>query len=286
MSCSDSPSGNAFLVDSLITGRAENCGGHYTGSAAVCVPHSNAAAAAAEVPYGLHNYGYFAGNPKRADAGPPNPGAYLSGMEMWMDAQRSCRVDQERSVAPRVTPCSFPQNIKEESTYCLYEQSKCPKASGAEDLTYSRLAPAGSVNDGGGGGTVPMPCYFRLSQTHAQPHKLYNADGPQPPYSHLGPHSGPHSGPPARFHSPATSTQAPSAPQEGSGDREEPVSAGNLDRQPHAAAGSEDPRQSTDAEDSSAEETDEQDKRRPEKGTKGRVDVYSDGFPARLFSTC
>ncbi|XP_061123732.1 homeobox protein Hox-A10-like [Syngnathus typhle] len=276
MSCSDSPSGNAFLVDSLISGRAENCGGHYTGSAAVCVPHS----AAAEVPYGLHSYGYFTGIPKRADVGPQNvvsaPSAYLSGMEMWMDAQRSCRVDQERSVqGPQVTPCSFPQNIKEESTYCLYEQSKCPKGSGAEDLTYSRLAPASSVNDSGGvaaaaaaagGGTVPMPCYFRLSQNHAQPHKLYNADGPaQSPYPHLGPHSGA----PSRFHSPPTSTQPPSATHEGSGDKEEPVSAGNSDRQPHAAVGSEDPRDSTDAEDSSAEETDEQDKERPEKGSKG-----------------
>ncbi|XP_061521624.1 homeobox protein Hox-A10-like [Phycodurus eques] len=255
MSCSDSPSANAFLVDSLINGRAENCGGHYTGSA--------------EVPYGLHNYGYFAGIPKRADAGPQNmvsaPGAYLSSMEMWMDAQRSCRVDQERAVAPQVTPCSFPQSIKEESTYCLYEQSKCPKDSAAEDLTYSRLAP---VNDGAGG-TVPMPCYFRLSQTHAHPHKLYNADGPQPnpPFSHLGPHSSA----PGRFHSPApASTQAPSAPQKGScGDTEDRVSAGNTERQPRAAPGTEDPRESTDAEASSAEDSDERDKERPEKDPKG-----------------
>ncbi|XP_061681705.1 homeobox protein Hox-A10-like [Syngnathoides biaculeatus] len=270
MSCSDAPSANAFLVDSLIGGRAENCGGHYAGGAAVCVPHS----AAAEVPYGLHNYGYFAGLPKRADAGPQNavsaPGAYLSSMEMWMDAQRSCRVDQERPVAPQVTPCSFPQSIKEESAYCLYEQSKCPKDSGAEDLTYSRLAP---INDGGGGGggggTVPMPCYFRLSQTHAHPHKLYSADDPQPnpPFSHLGPHSSA----PGRFHSPApTSTQAPSAPQKGScGDTEEPLPAGHSDRQPHAPPASEDPRESTDAEASSAEESDEQDKERPEKDAKG-----------------
>ncbi|XP_057683392.1 homeobox protein Hox-A10-like [Corythoichthys intestinalis] len=239
MSCSDGPSGNAFLVDSLIGGgRADNCGGgHYTGSAAV------------EVPYGLHNYGYFA--PKRADVGPQNllggPGAYLSGMEMWMDAQRSCRVEQERSGAPQVAPCSFP-NIKEESAYCLYEQSKCSKGSGAaEDLTYSRGAP-GSVNDGGGGGgTVPMPCYFRLSPTQAHPHKLYNADGsaPNPPYSH--------SGAPARFHSP---------PQEDGRAIDEPGPMANPDRRSQVAPAGEDPRESgTDVEASSAEEdTDEQDK--------------------------
>nr|XP_057903812.1 homeobox protein Hox-A11a isoform X1 [Doryrhamphus excisus] len=210
---------------------------------------------------------------KRTEVGPQNlvsgPGAYLSSMEMWMDAQRSCRVEQERSVGPQVTPCSFPQNIKEESTYCLYEQPKCPKASGAEDLTYSRLSSAGSctVSDGGGGGggggSVPVPGYFRLSQTHAHPHKLYNTDGPQPnpSYSHLGPHSSA----PARFHSPPTSTQAPGA--EGRDTTEEPVSA--TDRQPQAAPAREDPRESTDAEGSSAEETDEQDKERPEKDSKG-----------------
>uniref|UniRef100_A0A8C3AMW8 Homeobox domain-containing protein n=1 Tax=Cyclopterus lumpus TaxID=8103 RepID=A0A8C3AMW8_CYCLU len=245
---SNSPSGNAFLVDSLIGGRTESGGGHYAGSA-VCVPHS----AATEVPYGLHNYGYFPGMGKRGELGPQNmvsaSGAYMSSMEMWMDAQRSCRMDQEHPVGPQVAPCSFPQSIKEESTYCLYEQPKCPKASTAEDFTYSRLTAAGlgsnscTVTDGGGGGSVPVPGYFRLSQTHAHSHKLYNTTSPQPNPSHS--HFGLHPIAPARRNS------------------EEPVSSGNADLQPHAAPGTEEARESSDAEVSSAEETEARDKERP-----------------------
>ncbi|KAK2830195.1 hypothetical protein Q5P01_018126 [Channa striata] len=270
MSCSDSPSGNAFLVDSLISGRTDSGGGHYTGSA-VCVPHSPAT----EVPYGLHNYGYFPGMGKRGEVGSQNmvstSGAYMSSMEMWMDAQRSCRMDQEHPVGPQVAPCSFPQNIKEESTYCLYEQPKCPKASTAEDLTYSRLATTGIVSNSctvadGGGGSVPVPGYFRLSQTHAHSHKLYNNNGPQPNPSHS--HFALHPTAPARFHTPPTSTSAPATAQEGR-NNEEPVSSGKGDLQPHAAPGTEEARESSDAEASSAEETDEHNKERPAKTTKG-----------------
>uniref|UniRef100_A0A673BEZ3 Homeobox A10b n=1 Tax=Sphaeramia orbicularis TaxID=375764 RepID=A0A673BEZ3_9TELE len=224
-------------------------GGHYTGSA-VCVPHSTAT----EVPYGLHNYGYFPGMGKRSEVGPqsmvPASGAYLSSMEMYMDAQRSCRMDQDHPVGPQVAPCSFPQNIKEESTYCLYEQPKCPKASTAEDLTYSRL-----ITDGGGGGSVPVPGYFRLSQTHAHSHKLYNSNGPQPNPSHS--HFGLHPTAPARFHAPPTTTSAPATAQEGR-NTEEPVSSGNADLQSHATPGNEEARESSDAEASSADETEDE----------------------------
>ncbi|XP_038135136.1 homeobox protein Hox-A10-like [Cyprinodon tularosa] len=266
MSCSDSPSGNAFLVDSLISARTESGGGHYAGSA-VCVPHS----ATAEVPYGLHNYGYFPGMTKRSEVGPQNmvpaSGSYMSSMEMWMDAQRSCRMDQEHSVGPQVAPCTFPQNIKEESTYCLYEQPKCPKASTAEDLTYSRLTSSCTVNDGGGtgggGGSVPVPGFFRLSQTHAHSHKLYSANnGPQsnPSHSHFGPQ---HPSDLARFHSPPTSTSAPATEKKGK-DVEEAA-----DLPPQAALGTEEGRDSSEGEASSAEEAEENGKESAAKANKG-----------------
>ncbi|XP_014838472.1 PREDICTED: homeobox protein Hox-A10 [Poecilia mexicana] len=277
MSCSDSPSGNAFLVDSLISARTESGGGHYAGSA-VCLPHSTAA----EVPYGLHNYGYFPGMTKRSEVGPQNvvstSGAYMSSMEMWMDAQRSCRMDQEHSVGPQVSPCTFPQNIKEESTYCLYEQPKCPKASTAEDLTYSRLTSSCTVTDGGGGGgsgggvgggggSVPVPGFFRLSQTHAQSHKLYSANNgphsnPSPSHSHFGlQHPADH----ARFHSPPpTSASVPATAEKKGKDAEEAT-----DLPPQAASGTEEGRDSSDGEASSAEEVEENDKERAAKANKG-----------------
>ncbi|XP_004073905.1 homeobox protein Hox-A10 [Oryzias latipes] len=272
MSCSESPSGNAFLVDSLISGRTESGGGHYSGGA-LCVPHSTAA----EVPYGLHSYGYFPGMTKRGEMGPQNvasaSGAYMSNVEMWMDTQRSCRMEQEHPVGPQVAHCSFPQNIKEESTYCLYEQPKCPKASTAEDLTYSRLTTAGlgssscTATDGGGsGGSVPVPGYFRLSQTHAHSHKLYNTNGPQSNPSHS--HFGLHPTAPARFLSPPTSTSARATDQE-TKDAEEPVSSGNADPQPRTALGAEEAQESSDGEISSGDETEENDKERPSKVIKG-----------------
>lgn len=294
MSCSDSPSGNAFLVDSLISGRGESGGGHYAGSA-VCVPHS----ASTEVPYGLHNYGYFPGMGKRNDVGAHNmvsaSGAYMSNMEMWIDAQRSCRMDQEQPVGPQVAPCSFPQNIKEESTYCLYEQPKCPKAATAEDLTYSRLSSAGlgstscTVTDsggvggggGGGGGSVPVPGYFRLSQTHAHSHKLYNTNGPQPNPSHS--HFGLHPAISARFHTPSPTTSVPATVQkeritrlqEDEDEEEEAegetVSSAKAAVHSHTAAGAEETRESSDAEASSNDEAEENDKQRPAKTTKGNL---------------
>ncbi|XP_016143013.1 homeobox protein Hox-A10b [Sinocyclocheilus grahami] len=52
MSCSDSPSGNSFLVDSLIHGRAEGSGHYYQNSGVYLQPSS-------EYSYGLSNCGYF-----------------------------------------------------------------------------------------------------------------------------------------------------------------------------------------------------------------------------------
>ncbi|XP_053718567.1 homeobox protein Hox-A10-like [Synchiropus splendidus] len=256
MSCSDSPSGNVFLVDSLIGGRAESNGAHYAG---VCVPHSTAN----EVPYGLHNYGYFTAG-KRGDVTQNMaPSTYMSSMEMWMDAQRSCRMDQEQPV--QVAPCSFPQTIKEESTYCLYEQPKCPKASTAEDLTYSRLTTSAlascTVSDGGGG-SVPVPGYFRLSQTHAHSHKLYNSSGPEPNPSHS--HFGQHPAAAVRFHTPPTSTSSvPATAQESAEKRAPPVAA-----EPRAAPASEEAQESTEEEDASSAD-DENDKDRATNPGKG-----------------
>lgn len=317
MSCSDGPAASAFLVDSLIGGRSEGAaaggGAHYTG---LCLPHG---AAATEVAYGLHSYGYFPGVvAKRSEAAPQHilstttsttstsssssssSGAYMSGMEMWMDAQRSCRMEQQQPL-----PCSFPQSIKEENTYCLYEPPHCPKASTAEELSYSRLTTGGlgsaacSLSDGGSvgdGGSVPVPGYFRLSQTHAHAHKLSNSsnnssssggggvggDGcssssspqPTPPHSHFGSH---HTSAASRFHTPPSST-----PARESRSAEEPVAAtGSAEpqqqqrQQLQAAPGSrEQERDSSDAEGSSADEAEElETDRRAAAGLKGKASV-------------
>lgn len=282
MACSDSPAGNAFFVDSLISGRTEGGGGHYYPGSGVCLSHNTAS----EVPYGLQNCGYFPGIGKRSNAGPQNmmsaaSGAYMSGMEMWMDAQRSCRMDQQQTVGPQVAPCSFPPSIKEESAYCLYEPQKCPKASTAEDLTYSRLTTTGSgsgsctvTDGGGGGGTVPVPGYFRLSQMHAHSHKVYHGAQSNPSHSHFGLH------PPAptRFHTSTpqlSSALACSATAEHERrDTEEALPSGNAPKpqQTNALLGNEETPASSEGEPSSPEKAEvELEKEKSVKTTKGEL---------------
>nr|AFI61958.1 Hox-A10a [Anguilla japonica] len=190
MSCSGSPPGNSFLVDSLISVRGESCGPYYQGSSA-CVPP------ASELPYGLPNCGFFPGLGKRNEPSSQNmvpaSSPYMPVTDTWLDASRSCRVNQP-AVSQHVTPC-FSPDIKEENAYCVYESQKCPKPSAAEDLSYTRLtSAAGSVSDSV---NVPMPGYFRLSQTHAHT-KVYH--GVQSNLPHFDPQ------PPVRFDTPPSSS--------------------------------------------------------------------------------
>uniref|UniRef100_A0A8C2KK91 Homeobox protein Hox-A10b n=2 Tax=Cyprinus carpio TaxID=7962 RepID=A0A8C2KK91_CYPCA len=156
MSCSDSPSGNSFLVDSLIHGRAEGSGHYYQNSGVYLQPTS-------EYSYGLSNCGYFSGlkrNESNSQNVVPTCGPY-QGMETWLETSRSCRIEQPNN---QIAPRSFSPTIKEENSYCLYESEKCPKDTITEDISYSRLTPNScpSSNDNG---CVPVPGYFRLSQT-------------------------------------------------------------------------------------------------------------------------
>ncbi|KAM4704647.1 homeobox protein Hox-A10 [Rhinophrynus dorsalis] len=161
MSCSESPAANSFLVDSLISGGRGESGGYYQGSGGYLQQGS-------EVPYGLQSCGLFPVLSKRNEGIPPSTTAptsqsYAPGMEVWLDAPRSCRVEPSESQA--ATSCSFAQNIKEESSYCLYDSDKCPKTATATDLsTYPRVhsedSPGHNVS------SVPVPGYFRLSQAY------------------------------------------------------------------------------------------------------------------------
>ncbi|TRY93292.1 hypothetical protein DNTS_010849 [Danionella cerebrum] len=157
MSCSDSPSGNSFLVDSLIHARAESSG-HFYPSGGYLQPGS-------EYSYGLSNCGYFSGLKRNEgssqDAAPPcTP---YQGMETWLETSRSCRIEHPSN---HIVSRSFSPTIKEENSYCLYESEKCPKEPLTEDISFSRLTPnsCAARNDNG---CVPVPGYFRLSQTCA-----------------------------------------------------------------------------------------------------------------------
>uniref|UniRef100_A0A8C5MLA9 Uncharacterized protein n=1 Tax=Leptobrachium leishanense TaxID=445787 RepID=A0A8C5MLA9_9ANUR len=120
MSCSESAAAaNSFLVDSLISGGRGEQGPYYQGSG-VYLPQTS------EVSYGLQSCGLFPVLSKRNEAAPQNHTAptsqsYAPAMEVWLDNSRSCRVDPAESQTEN--SCSFSQNIKEESSYCLFNPS-------------------------------------------------------------------------------------------------------------------------------------------------------------------
>lgn len=155
MSCSESSSGHSFLVDSLISGRAEGSS-HYYQSSGVYLPPSS------EYSYGLSNCSYLPGF-KRNDSHNmvPTSSPYVQGMESWLETSRSCRAEQP---GHQIHPRSFSTAIKEENSYCLYESEKGPKDMVTEDISYSRVTQSSCQ---AGNNSVPAPGYFRLSQTYS-----------------------------------------------------------------------------------------------------------------------
>nr|CAB86198.1 homeobox protein [Homo sapiens] len=104
------------------------------------------------------------------------PGAHGYGpspIDLWLDAPRSCRMEppdgpppppqqqpppppQPPQPAPHRTSCSFAQNIKEESSYCLYDSAdKCPKVSATAP---NWLPSAGPPPDGAAPWAPPAGC--------------------------------------------------------------------------------------------------------------------------------
>ncbi|XP_037130442.1 homeobox protein Hox-A10b [Syngnathus acus] len=166
MTCPNNQAANPFFVDSLINVRGD-AGSYY---------HSNGVYLPPEYSYGLPaGSSCFPGIAKRtegsAPSGIPPSAPYAPGMETWLEASRSCRVEQPGG-QHLSQQCSFSAAIKEESAYCLYESDKCPKGATVEDISFSGAScpPTGSS-------TVPVPGYFRLSQTYA-PSKLYHQAQP------------------------------------------------------------------------------------------------------------
>lgn len=158
MTCPNNQAANPFFVDSLINARSES--GSYYQSNGLYLPPT------AEYPYGLPGAGScFPGIAKRNEpsAHIPASAPYVQGMETWLEPSRSCRVEQQQSHgAQHMTQCPFTTSIKEENAYCLYEPDKCPKAATVDDISYS------------GGSTVPVPGYFRLSQTSYTSSRVYH----------------------------------------------------------------------------------------------------------------
>ncbi|XP_029927894.1 homeobox protein Hox-A10b [Myripristis murdjan] len=155
MTCPNNQAGNSFFVDSLINVRTESGVPYYQSNGVYLPP-------ASEYSYGLSGGSCFPAIGKRNEPSSqsviPSSAPYVQGMEPWLESSRSCRVDQPSS--QHMAQCSFSPSVKEESAYCLYESEKCPKGATVDDISYS----PGSCPVTGS--NVPVPGYFRLSQTY------------------------------------------------------------------------------------------------------------------------
>uniref|UniRef100_K7EY68 Homeobox A10 n=2 Tax=Pelodiscus sinensis TaxID=13735 RepID=K7EY68_PELSI len=168
MSCSESPAANSFLVDSLISsGRGEGGGGGGGGGGGYYPNSSVFLPQASDLSYGLQSCGLFPVLSKRNEGAAPSmvPSShpYVSGMEVWLEPPRSCRLEEPES--QQATSCSFAQTIKEETSYCLYDSDKCAKGAAATELSpFPRLSAEVCPMSNASG--VPVPGYFRLSQAY------------------------------------------------------------------------------------------------------------------------
>ncbi|XP_030642752.1 homeobox protein Hox-D10a [Chanos chanos] len=153
---SSAPAANTFLVDSLIG--ACRTDSFYSSSNMYMPPSADMGT------YGMQTCGLLPSLGKRGDVNHQNMGmnvhSYIPQIDTWADPSRSCRIEQPSNQMPT---CTFSQSIKEESNCCMYSDKRV-KVSSSEIPTYSNLIPEPCSVDGP---EIPVPGYFRLSQTYA-----------------------------------------------------------------------------------------------------------------------
>lgn len=152
---SSSPAANTFLVDSLIS--ACRTDSFYTGSSMYMPPGSEMGT------YGMQTCGLLPAFSKRGEVNHQNMGmnvhSYIPQIDNWTDPSRPCRIESSN----QMSNYTFSQNIKEESNCCMYSDKRVPKVSSSEVPVYSNVPESCPVD----GPEIPVPGYFRLSQTYA-----------------------------------------------------------------------------------------------------------------------
>lgn len=153
-----SPAANTFLVDSLIS--ACRSDSFYSNSASMYMPPSTDIGT-----YGMQTCGLLPSLAKR-EVNHQNMGMnvhpYIPQVDNWTDPNRSCRLEQP--VTQQVPTCSFATNIKEETNCCMYSDKRSKLVSSSEVPSYQRLVSESCPIENP---EVPVPGYFRLSQTYA-----------------------------------------------------------------------------------------------------------------------
>nr|ADD54564.1 HOXD10 [Boa constrictor] len=153
-----SPAANTFLVDSLIG--ACRSDSFYSNGASMYMPPSTDIGT-----YGMQTCGLLPSLAKR-EVSHQNMGMnvhpYIPPVDNWTDPNRPCRIEQP--VTQQVPACSFATNIKEETNCCMYSDKRSKLGSSSDVPSYQRLVSDSCPIESP---EVPVPGYFRLSQTYA-----------------------------------------------------------------------------------------------------------------------
>lgn len=153
---SSSPAANTFLVDSLIG--ACRTDSFYSNSNMYMPSGSEMGT------YGMQTCGLLPSFGKRGEVNHQNMGmnvhSYIPQIDNWTDPNRPCRIES----SSQMSNCTFSQSIKEESNCCMYSDKRVQKVSPTEVPAYSNVIPESCPVDGP---EIPVPGYFRLSQTYA-----------------------------------------------------------------------------------------------------------------------
>lgn len=151
---SSSPATNTFLVDSLIS--ACRTDSFYSNSNMYMPPGSEMGT------YGMQTCGLLSSFGKRGEANHQNMGMnpYIPQTDNWNDPNRPCRIEP----SSQVSNYTFSHSIKEESNCCMYSDKRVQKVSSSDLPAYSNVVPESCPV---GGPEIPVPGYFRLSQTYA-----------------------------------------------------------------------------------------------------------------------
>ncbi|XP_058020961.1 homeobox protein Hox-D10 [Ahaetulla prasina] len=153
-----SPAANTFLVDSLIS--ACRSDSFYSNGASMYMPPSTDIGT-----YGMQTCGLLPSLAKREvnhQTMGMNVHPYIPPVDNWTDPNRPCRIEQP--VTQQVPTCSFATNIKEETNCCMYSDKRAKLASPSDVPSYQRLVSDSCPIENP---EVPVPGYFRLSQTYA-----------------------------------------------------------------------------------------------------------------------
>ncbi|TRY85355.1 hypothetical protein DNTS_031298 [Danionella cerebrum] len=149
-----SPAANTFLVDSIIGA----CRTDFYSSTSMYLP-----ATADMGTYGMQTCGLLPALGKRGEVNHPSMDMavhqYIPQTDTWADPSRSCRLEPPHG---QVSTCTFAPGIKEEANCCMYSDKRA-KVSSSEIPAYSSMIPESCS---GASPEVPVPGYFRLSQTY------------------------------------------------------------------------------------------------------------------------